>query len=274
MSNLVKRILTGIVFLAVLIGGIMYNQYTFGGLFFLIMLLSLNEFYTLLQKKTGTPQRELGLILGSVIYVTNYALATELYDFKILLINLPLLFLVFLHELFMDNRNPFRNIAYTFTGLIYVAIPFSILPYVYTFPEIHLTGVASPAFIMGAFMVLWANDVMAFVVGSLFGRTKLFERISPKKSWEGAIGGAIGGWAMAYACSILFHQFQFMEWAGLATIVVVFGTIGDLVESMFKRALNIKDSGNILPGHGGMLDRFDGILIASPFILAYLILIS
>ena len=100
MSNLVKRILTGIVFLAVLIGGIMYNQYTFGGLFFLIMLLSLNEFYTLLKKKTGTPQRELGLILGSVIYLTNYALATELYDFKILLINLPLLFLVFLHELF------------------------------------------------------------------------------------------------------------------------------------------------------------------------------
>ncbi|MBL4625717.1 MAG: phosphatidate cytidylyltransferase [Flavobacteriales bacterium] len=274
MSNLVKRILTGIIFLVVLIGGIMWNQYSFGGLFLVIMLLSLNEFYSLIHRKAGLPQRDLGLVLATVIYLTNYALATELYEYKILLINLPLLFMVFLHELFMDNRNPFKNIAYTFTGIIYIAIPFSILPYIYTFPEIHLTGGTSPAFIMGAFMILWTNDIMAFVVGSLFGRTRLFERISPKKSWEGALGGATFGWGMAYICSMIFHEFQLMEWLGLATVVVVFGTIGDLVESMFKRSIKVKDSGNILPGHGGMLDRFDGILIASPFILSYLILIS
>ena len=274
MSNLVQRILTGIVFLAVLIGGILYNEYSFGALFFIIMMLSLNEFYSLIQKKVTAVQRDLGLVLGAVIYLSNYALATELYGYKILLINIPLLFLVFLHELFSDNQNPFKNIAFTFTGLVYVAIPFSILPYLYTFPEIHLTGTASPAFIMGTFMILWANDIMAYVVGSLIGKTRLFERISPKKSWEGAFGGAVGGWAMAYVCALLFHEFQFMEWLGLATVVIVFGTLGDLVESMLKRSIKVKDSGNILPGHGGMLDRFDGILIASPFILSYLILIS
>jgi phosphatidate cytidylyltransferase len=274
MSNLIKRILTGIVFLTVLIGGILWNEYSFGGLFLLIMLLSLNEFYNLVQKRAAAAQKELGLILGATMYITSYILATELFSYKILLINLPLLFLVFLHELFMNNERPFKNIAYTFTGIIYIAIPFSILPYIYTFPEIHLTGEASPAFVIGAFMILWANDVMAYVVGSQFGRTKLFERVSPKKTWEGALGGAVFGWAMAYVCSLLFHQFLLMEWLGLATVVVIFGTIGDLVESMFKRGIKVKDSGKILPGHGGMLDRFDGILIASPFILTYLILIS
>ncbi len=274
MSNLVQRILTGIVFLAVLIGGILWNEYSFGVLFLVIMLLSLNEFYNLIGRGASVPQKELGLLLATTLYCSNYILATEVYSYKILLINIPLLFLVFLHELFINHQHPFKNIAYTFIGLIYVAVPFSLLPYVYTFPEIHLTGESSPAFIMGTFLILWTNDIMAYVVGSLFGRTKLFERISPKKSWEGAIGGGVFGWVMAYICSIIFGELQLLEWLGLATIIVVFGSIGDLIESMFKRSINVKDSGKILPGHGGMLDRFDAILIASPFVLSYLILIS
>jgi phosphatidate cytidylyltransferase len=122
-------------------------------------------------------------------------------------------------------------------------------------------------------LMLWANDTGAYLFGSKFGKTRLFERHSPKKSWEGFFGGMFTSLVVAYVLSLFFTELPVWAWGGMAILISSFGTLGDLVESMLKRSLNAKDSGNILPGHGGFLDRFDGLLIAAPVVYAYLYLI-
>lgn len=122
--------------------------------------------------------------------------------------------------------------------------------------------------------MLWTNDTGAYLAGRFFGKHKLFERISPKKTWEGSIGGGILTIGVAFILSVYFTNLDQTNWIVLAILVAVFGGLGDLVESMLKRSLNIKDSGNLLPGHGGILDRFDGLLLSIPFIYSYLYLIS
>jgi phosphatidate cytidylyltransferase len=127
--------------------------------------------------------------------------------------------------------------------------------------------------ILGFFILIWSNDTFAYLVGRSVGKTKLFQRISPGKTWEGTVGGVICTQGIAYALSIYFTELEPIHWHVVAVIVSVFGTLGDLVESMFKRSLGVKDSGNILPGHGGILDRFDAVLVAAPFVVAYLSLV-
>ena len=124
--------------------------------------------------------------------------------------------------------------------------------------------------VLGFFFLLWANDTGAYLVGRKLGRTKLFERISPKKTWEGSLGGAVLGIGVGYLNAQIFTDLSLFNWIIVALLVVVFGSLGDLVESLFKRSLNIKDSGKLLPGHGGLLDRFDGIFIAAPIVYTYL----
>jgi phosphatidate cytidylyltransferase len=127
---------------------------------------------------------------------------------------------------------------------------------------------------MGFFFILWANDSFAYLTGVSIGKHRLFERISPKKSWEGSIGGFVSGLLTAWVISIFFKEFDLINWIVIAAIIMIFGTFGDLVESLFKRSLKVKDSGNILPGHGGLLDRFDAVFLAAPAVFVYLILIK
>ena len=176
-------------------------------------------------------------------------------------------------ELYVKEKDPINDWAYTMLPQLYVALPFSMIN-VLAFPT---AGAYSPVLPLSVFVFLWLNDAGAYCIGSLLGRHKLFPRVSPGKSWEGSIGGAllvVGGAALVWHLLNVYYpdqaNLELWQWAGLGLTVVIFGTWGDLVESLFKRTLGIKDSGNVLPGHGGMLDRFDSTLLAMPAAVVYL----
>ena len=160
------------------------------------------------------------------------------------------------------------NIAYTFLGIIYVALPFALICVLSM-----VLGRYSWQIVLGCLFLLWASDTGAYFAGTNFGKTKLFERVSPKKSWEGSIGGFILAMFIAYILSIYFEDIEGWKWYVIGAIIVIAGTYGDLVESLFKRSIKIKDSGSVIPGHGGFLDRFDGLLLSVPFIIAFLKLV-
>lgn len=188
---------------------------------------------------------------------------------------LLLIIYLLISELYKKQPNPVNNWAYSMMSQIYIALSFSLLN-VLAYHSDAATSINqyNPILPLSIFIFNWVNDTGAYCTGMLFGKHRLFERISPKKSWEGAIGGAVFSMIAAYVLSIYFPFLNTMEWLGLGLVVVVFGTWGDLTESLLKRTLGIKDSGNILPGHGGMLDRFDSTLLAIPAAVCYLYFIS
>ncbi len=266
MSNFIKRSVSALVFVIVLLGCSYVSQELFACLFFLITLVGVKEYFTLLANSGDNISLVYPIIVSSVLYLTFSLFYLGRLDASYLLLNLPLLFSVFVYEMYRKATIPFTNIAIMLTGVLYIALPFALL-----------NGVASSVhaysykLVFGIFFILWANDSGAYIVGSIIGRTKLFPRISPGKTWEGFIGGAI----VAFVITYLIHLFWFDEltlenWLVVASILVFIGTLGDLVESMLKRSVGVKDSGNIMPGHGGILDRFDSLLFSSPFLFVYL----
>jgi phosphatidate cytidylyltransferase len=163
------------------------------------------------------------------------------------------------------DPKPFENLGYTFLGLIYVALPFALVNEL-AIERHHY----KPLLMLGILIILWVNDSGAYFVGTILGKRKLFERISPKKTWEGFFGGAICSLLVALVFAKYYTPLDWWKWLVIAGIIVVTGTLGDLVESLFKRSIAIKDSGSVIPGHGGFLDRFDGLLLSMPFILTFL----
>ncbi|MBA3971392.1 MAG: phosphatidate cytidylyltransferase [Bacteroidetes bacterium] len=266
MNNFLKRSLTGGAFVLVLLGCTWFNQLSFSILFFVVTILGQWEFYTLSEKGNNRPLKVWGTIAGALIFTTN-TLVCMGYDHRILALNIPIVFMIFILELFTKASNPFRNIAFTILGIVYVAIPFSILNYLVTF-----TGTYNYELLFGFFFILWSNDSGAYLAGSAFGKRKLFARVSPGKSWEGSIGGAIAAYIVVFIISKHYTSISIFDWMCIATILIVIGTLGDLVESLYKRSKNVKDSGTLLPGHGGILDRFDSLLMATPFVFSYLYL--
>lgn len=273
MNNFVKRTLTAIVFVAVLLGCTIWNQYSFSALFFVITILGIWEFYTLSEKGGSNPQKIVGTIIGAVLFAGNALVCmhtengTTFLDPHFLVIIMPVIFLVFIIELYSKAADPFRNIAFTLMGILYVALPFSLLNYIATATEIY-----NYQLLFGFFFILWCNDSGAYLVGSAIGKHKLFLRVSPGKTWEGSVGGAIASYGVAYLISGWYISISRIDWMVIATILIVIGTLGDLVKSIFKRSLNVKDSGTILPGHGGILDRFDSLIMSAPFVFTYLYL--
>lgn len=275
-SNLFKRIITGILFVIILAGGILWNSFSFLAIFAVITVLGLWEFYTLIEKsgqaKINKPIHAFGgflLLAAFFMYAsTNYIGSIAFVPYLIYLLY------VYISQLYKKEENPLQNWAYILLGQVYVALPFallSLLPFRTVENEIQYQQVIPFAF----FVFIWINDSGAYIVGSTFGRKRLFERISPKKSWEGFFGGLL----LAIITSLMFaHYFpktlSSFEWLGMAIVIVIFGTWGDLSESLIKRTLKIKDSGNILPGHGGILDRFDSVLLASPACIVYFIILN
>lgn len=288
MSNFWTRTLTGTVFVAVMIGCIWWSFWSMAGLLFVISVLGLWEFYSLLEKNGYAPQKYYGLLLGIACFISIGFI--KLFESSVYLALLIfLLFILFVLELFRKKETPFTNLALTLVGVIYIILPFAMLlsvaPVVFGAEVIALllsNFFENPAgelssykyILLGFFFLIWSNDTFAYLVGRATGRTKLFERISPKKTWEGTIGGTLCTQGIAYVISIYFTELAPVHWHMVALIVSVFGTLGDLVESLFKRSLGVKDSGAILPGHGGILDRFDGVLLAAPFVVSYLLLFS
>ena len=196
-------------------------------------------------------------------------------DARVFLPYLGLLLYLMITELYLKKENPIGNWAYAMLSQLYVALPFALLN-VLAFQNSPETSSVTynPILPLSIFVFIWLSDTGAYCVGSLIGKHRLFERISPKKSWEGSIGGAVFSIASSFVFARFFPFMSMWQWAGLAVIVVIFGTWGDLTESLMKRQLGIKDSGNILPGHGGMLDRFDSALMAIPAAVVYLYILT
>ena len=271
-SNLVQRTITGVLFVIILVGGILYSPLSFGILFTLICALSVHEFAHLINKSGEAHINSMITSLGGAyLFLALMGFCTSAADARIFLPYLALLLYLMITELYLKRPNPVGNWAYTMLSQLYIALPFALLNILAFHNNVATSSVTyNPILPLSIFVFIWLSDTGAYCVGSLFGKHRLFERISPKKSWEGSIGGAF----FSIASSFIFaHYFPFMstvQWVGLAAIVVIFGTWGDLTESLMKRHLGIKDSGNILPGHGGMLDRFDSALMAIPAAVVYL----
>ena len=239
-------------------------------------MLGLWEFYTLAEKGNIKPQKILGMVAGCIFYLVSTLYLNRIIPEIYLIVPIPLLFLIFIFELFSKSDKPIVNIAITLSGIFYIALPLALLSYL-AYPPPPYPGFElfkyNPNVLLGFFFLIWTNDSAAYITGVTFGKHRLFERISPKKTWEGSIGGAVLSLIAAYIISIYFTELQLADWLVIAFIITIFGTLGDLVQSLFKRSVNVKDSGSILPGHGGILDRFDGVLLSVPFVFIYLQLI-
>lgn len=268
MNNFYKRSLTGIVFVLVLGGGILINPFTFFALIAVIVTLGIAEFYRLIDTTTVKANQTLGiatsllLLTVACLYALGYATAAWFWMVS------PLISATFIAELYRKHSTPFQNIAITLFGVIYIAVPFALL-ILLGFPEQTFSGY-KPSLVIGFFFLLWANDTGAYLTGISIGKHPMFPRISPKKSWEGFTGGLLFTLLIAFIISKYFIALQRLDWIIIAIIICIFGVWGDLIESMLKRSLNIKDSGNILPGHGGILDRFDSVLFSAPIVFVYL----
>lgn len=263
-SNLKQRIISALVTGPIVITAIYWNEWSYFIVFFIIAMLSMLEFYRLAALAGVMPLKGWGTFNGLLIYSLVFMSEKELIPVKYLY-TLPLtIACTYLIKLYKKNEpQPFTSIASTFLGIIYIGLPFAML-HLIAFSK----GFYSYELVIGFLLILWANDTGAYFVGLSVGKTKLFEHVSPKKSWEGSIGGGVTALVVSYGISYYFKILDRGEWMAIAMIMVVAGTYGDLVESLFKRSVTIKDSGNSIPGHGGVLDRFDSFLIAIPFILA------
>lgn len=272
-NNFIQRAVTGVLFVIVLVGCILYSPLSFGILFTIISVLSVHEFAQLVSKSSEVSiNKTITALGGAYLFLALMSFCTQQsVGARVFLPYLGLLLYMMITELYLKKKNPTGNWAYSMLSQLYVALPFALLN-VLAFQNSSETGSVTynPILPLSIFVFIWLSDTGAYCVGSLIGKNRLFERISPKKSWEGSIGGGI----FSIASSLGFaHFFPFMsewQWVGLAIVVVIFGTWGDLTESLMKRQLGIKDSGNILPGHGGMLDRFDSALMAIPAAVVYL----
>lgn len=261
------RALSGVVLLIVVLGCILLSKYTFAALIAAIGIGCLVEFYRIADSVGAQSQRCFGIVIGAVIIGINFAIACGILEARYLTILLPLATMSFIVELYRKRSNPLVNIAATLLGVFYTALSISLLFYIAIKP-ISFIATYSPYLVLSYIFIVWSNDIGAYLFGVAFGRHKLFERISPKKSWEGFFGGLVTAVAMGALFGWLLDD-SLLFWCGLSIVVVISGVFGDLVESMFKRAANIKDSGAIMPGHGGFLDRFDALILSAPFVFVY-----
>lgn len=308
MNNLTQRIITAAIGATIMIGGILWNDYSLCAVLFILSLAVHFEYIKSVQQFKGD-KRNIGewiliLVMGCFLF---YWLASpeslsipgiHLIGFGIWrygIFNYTPIFLIIIissfviYELFARRQSPFQNIGLNITGIFYCVMPFALLMQLSVnlsqinivkgiYPNLSSLSLMNDPFtdgkwfILGYFLIVWSNDSFAYFAGKLFGKHKLFERISPHKTWEGFFGGMIASLICAFALSCFVDILTRADWIVIALIITVFGTIGDLVESMLKRSLHIKDSSSILPGHGGFLDRFDATLIAAPVVFAYLMM--
>ena len=272
MKNLILRSATGIIYIAAIFASFYTTPVVFFSIFLLIMLFSLNEFYIIVKKKRFNAHVLLANLIAVSIFTCSYILNFTNYTISYSIFIIPLLLILFTIQLFKQSKEPIHSLAITFFGIIYIALPFSLLPYLSFNPETN--GIFSNM-VFSMFIIIWSNDTFAYIWGISLGKHKLLERISPKKTIEGFIGGLISTVGIAILIALYFsHELSVIQWIGAAIVLVFAATFGDLTESMFKRYINIKDSGKLLPGHGGFLDRFDSVIFCIPAFFAYLQIIN
>lgn len=276
MKDLMTRSLSGIVVAATVVTGLVWSPWSFGVVLALLVAGGMYEFYALAGKRGANPQRVLGIAVGLALFVLNLVLtrgvagigldSAVLATLALLLLTVPVLLVC---ELYRKNDDPMAAVGTTLLGVLYIVLPLMCL--------FHIAAAGGgqgewrPWVALVYICIVWANDVLAYLVGRKLGRHKLFPRLSPNKSWEGFFGGVAG----AVAVGLLAGRWlggSLWAWAGLALVAAGAGVLGDLAESMFKRAADKKDSGAFIPGHGGVLDRFDAVLLSAPFVAVYLLL--
>ena len=278
MKNFITRTITGVLFVAVLVGCFL-NATAMIVLFALITGLTLWEYSGLVNQWDDIQvNRFISVVAGVYLFLAMAGYCIHIATGSVFIPYLITILYLIISELFTQAPNPINNWAYTMLGQMYIALPFSTINILafqtQTTQEVGYNYLLP----LSIFIFLWVNDTGAYCTGSLFGKHKLFPRVSPGKSWEGSIGGAVlvivAAAIIGYLTDGNANSISIPIWMGLGLVVVVFGTLGDLVESLFKRTLGIKDSGNILPGHGGMLDRFDSSLMAIPASVIYIYSLS
>jgi phosphatidate cytidylyltransferase len=279
---MLERTLSGVVFVALIFACIYFGPYTLWLFMAVVLCGCLWEYHKILvaNKGTGFYVRRAFLIgTGMLAFVTFFwsfywpeggeklfqAVQLSASDLTLIVV-LPVVYLIFILELFMQNKRPFKQVGLFVFGLFYIALP--ILLYLDLAHRKQPTGESlyNQIFAIAPFILIWTNDTMAYLSGRLLGKTLLFSRISPKKTWEGTIGGIVFTLLISYLLASQLGGPSTAQWLAMAMIVSVFGSFGDLFESMLKRSVGIKDSGNIMPGHGGFLDRFDSFIFALPML--------
>lgn len=281
MKTFFTRTATALVFVAVMLGGILYTPFTFFLLFFLVNFFALQEYFKLIRNiapgyATISPWHKNGVLVAGCALMLAF---TGEHFFTIAGISLgflgwwlAILFLLVLPigEILLSREFNINNIAYSTLGLLYITVSLGLLV------DLRLTSVNAgngPGWLIPLLLIvfIWINDTMAYIVGSLIGRTPFFPSISPKKTIEGTVGGMILAIAAAGVYGYFWGQqwLALQHWLALATIAAIVGTAGDLLESKLKRMAGVKDSGSIMPGHGGFMDRFDSLLLATPFAWLY-----
>ncbi|MBC8319115.1 MAG: CDP-archaeol synthase [Bacteroidetes bacterium] len=270
MKEIYVRTLTGIVFLIVVIGSILLDPLAFFVVFSVFTFIGLKEFYKLARLSPNNKATPEYYLFGILIYAIVGLSGLGYIDIRYSAIIFVIFFIQIARELFRKNNPQWKNIAAILTGYIYISIPFGLMNSLF-----YSGAVGQPRIeiLLGMFVIIWTSDVFAYLAGSMFGKHKLMERISPKKTWEGSIGGLFFSLIAAYILSLLVPQLSLVEWMILTIIIVISGTLGDLVESLLKRNADVKDSGTIFPGHGGVLDRFDAVIFATPMVFVYINLI-
>ena len=274
-KNFIIRTLSGAVMLIVLLGSILFSQWSFAALMAVIAIGGMWEFYRFAEKAGFSPMKVLGIFTGLMIFCINLALMlffnkeSDTTGTMLIIASLSALVmlvpLMCICELYRKSATPIANIASSLMGALYVAMPMSLLLVI---PMLLGGGEWNPWIVLFYVFIIWANDVFAYLFGITLGRHRLFERISPKKSWEGFFGGLAGAVAMGYVAALVIEANP-IAWMGLALVAAISGVFGDLVESLMKRSVDVKDSGNIIPGHGGWLDRFDALILSAPFVFIY-----
>ena len=249
-GNLGQRMITGAVFGTLVIGSMLWNPYAFALVFSFFMVVGLWEFYNFFkQHQVVEVSNEIGIFIGIFIYIL-----------------FPLFFTLILNELWAKHAHPLLNISVLVFGIIYVVGPF------YLSIDLHVRDTSPLPKVLGMFLLIWTNDTFAYFTGRAIGKRKLFERISPKKTWEGTFGGILFTLLLGFLIGAYINKGEVLFWMISALIIAPGAIFGDLLESLFKRSLNIKDSGKILPGHGGVLDRFDAALFTIPFFYCWSII--
>lgn len=269
MNNFLKRTVTALVYAVVMLAGTILHPVSFALIFAVILFFTLSEFFSVTKRSDFFALRITGHVLAQVFFFICFFVANKFVDPVFLLLPISFIIFVFIAELFRNSINTFKNSAMSLFGLLYIALPFSLLNFIVS-PGIITDKIFYPWILAGLYFIIWVYDSAAYITGSLFGKHKIAANISPGKSWEGFIGGTVFAVVMGILNAVLFQKVSMVNWIIIALLAVTFGTLGDFFESKLKRELGIKDSGSVLPGHGGLLDRFDSLLFAAPVIFIWL----